>query len=57
MYELCSDQLKAGLKVNRDKAEKIAEAYFAKKFKTTEGSDVSGSSAGKQKGCSYSAMF
>jgi hypothetical protein len=49
IYDLCSDRLKTGLKVNRDKAEKIAEAYFAKKFKATEGSDVSGSSAGTDK--------
>lgn len=45
VYELCSARLKAGLKVNRDKAEKAAEEYFAKKFKASEGEDVSGASS------------
>ena len=37
MFDLCSDRLKAGLKVNRDRAEREAEEYFAKKFNSTGG--------------------
>mmetsp|Transcript_25499 Transcript_25499/g.37630 ORF Transcript_25499/g.37630 Transcript_25499/m.37630 type:complete len:497 (-) Transcript_25499:101-1591(-) len=45
VYEFCNEKLQTGLRANREKAEKIAEEYYAKKFKASEDADVAASSA------------